>query len=107
MESIPCTSPRRDHMSWFGTRSTVLTKGYGFRNSSGSFAMFAAIRRASHLPLVTRGWGKILVVADLRHAHSLVRAAFKIFVPDCFDEMSQWRLMIFFGMGAEIIVCAP
>jgi hypothetical protein len=33
-------------MSWFGTRGTVLTKGYGFCNSSGSFAIFAAIRRA-------------------------------------------------------------
>jgi hypothetical protein len=51
---------------------------------------------------------KFCRVADLRHAHSLERAAFKMFVPDCFDKMSQWRLMIFFmGMGAEIIVCAP
>jgi hypothetical protein len=32
-------------MSWFGTPGPVLTKGYGFRNSSGSLAMFAAIRR--------------------------------------------------------------
>jgi hypothetical protein len=47
VEPIPCTSPRRDHMSWFGTRGIVLTKGYGFRNNSGSLAMFAAIRRAS------------------------------------------------------------
>ena len=28
---IPCTSPRRDRMSWFGTRGTVLTNGRGFR----------------------------------------------------------------------------
>jgi hypothetical protein len=34
-------------MSWFGTRGIVLTKGDGFRNNSGSFATFAAIRRAS------------------------------------------------------------
>jgi hypothetical protein len=34
-------------MSCFGTRGTVLTKGFGFRNSSGSFAMLAAMRRAS------------------------------------------------------------
>jgi hypothetical protein len=33
-------------MSWFGTRGTVLTKGYGFGNSSGSLVTFAAIRRA-------------------------------------------------------------
>jgi hypothetical protein len=26
-------------------------------------------------------------MAGLRHAHSLERAAFKTFVPDCFDEM--------------------
>jgi hypothetical protein len=32
-------------MSWFGTRGTVLIKGYGFRSSSGSLAIFAAIRR--------------------------------------------------------------
>jgi hypothetical protein len=43
---IPCTSVRRDHV-WFGTRATVLTKGYSFRNSSGGLAIFAAIRRAS------------------------------------------------------------
>jgi hypothetical protein len=36
-------------MSWFGTRGIVLTKGYGFRNNSGNFAIFAAIRRASSL----------------------------------------------------------
>jgi hypothetical protein len=29
-------------MSWFGTRGIVLTKGYGFRNSSGSFSSFAS-----------------------------------------------------------------
>jgi hypothetical protein len=37
-------------MSWFGTRGTVLIKGYGFRNSSGNRAIFAAIRRASFSP---------------------------------------------------------
>ena len=46
MESIPCTSPHRDHMSWFATRGIILTRGYGFRKSSGSFATLAAIRRA-------------------------------------------------------------
>jgi hypothetical protein len=47
-------------------------------------------------------------VTDLRDAHSLERAAFKMFVRDCFDEMSQSRLMIsYMGMGAEVIVCAP
>jgi hypothetical protein len=40
-------------------------------------------------------------VADLRHARSLERAAFKMFVSDCFDEMSQKQLMIsYMGMGA-------
>jgi hypothetical protein len=34
-------------------------------------------------------------VADLRLGHSPERAAFKMFVTDCFDEMSQWLLMIF------------
>ena len=33
-------------MSWFGTRGTVLTKGYGFRNNSDNLAMFTAILRA-------------------------------------------------------------
>jgi hypothetical protein len=47
VKPIPCTSPRRDHMSWFGAQGAVLTKGYGFRNNSGNLAMFAAIRRAS------------------------------------------------------------
>jgi hypothetical protein len=54
------------------------------------------------------GRGKILHVADLRHAHSLERVTFKMFMPNCFDEMSQRRLMICcMGMGAEIIRCAP
>jgi len=48
VDPIPCTSLRQDHV-WFGTRGIVLTKGYGFRNSSGSLAMFAAIRRALSL----------------------------------------------------------
>ena len=47
-------------------------------------------------------------MADLRHARSLERAAFKMFVSDCFDEMSQKQLMIsYMGMGAEVILCAP
>jgi hypothetical protein len=54
------------------------------------------------------GRGKFCCVTDLRDAHSLERAAFKMFVRDCFDEMSQSRLMIsYMGMGAEVIVCAP
>ena len=76
----------------------------------GSFATLAAIRRASsryfsvsltiqrllskktarrrgrRLP---REREKFCRVANLRHAHSLERAAFKMFVSDCFDEMSQ------------------
>jgi hypothetical protein len=36
-------------MCWLGTRGTILNKGCGFRNNSGSFAIFAAIRRASSL----------------------------------------------------------
>ena len=47
-------------------------------------------------------------MADLRHARSLERAAFKMFVSDCYDKKSQKRLMIsYMGMGAEVIVCAP
>jgi hypothetical protein len=36
-------------MSWFGTQDTVSLKAYDFRNSSGTFATLAAIRRASSL----------------------------------------------------------
>jgi hypothetical protein len=35
------------------------------------------------------GGEEICRMAGLRHAHSLERTAFKTFVPDRFDEMSQ------------------
>jgi hypothetical protein len=43
---IQCTSPHRDHIGRLGTRGAILIEGYGFRTSSGSLAMFAAIGRA-------------------------------------------------------------
>jgi hypothetical protein len=55
------------------------------------------LRPSAALPIFTwppfdfEWWEKSCRVADLRHAYSLERAAFKMFVPDCFDEMSQWR----------------